>query len=46
MKEQLVCGWEMLPENLCLANAFLKNTCVRLGFIKSVIVKLAEMLRW
>lgn len=46
MKEQFVCGWEALPENICLANAFLKNISDRLGFIKSVIVKLAAMLRW
>lgn len=44
VKEQFVCGQETLPENICLANGFLKNTSDRLGFIKSVIVKLAEML--
>ena len=45
MKEWFVCGWEALPENICLAKAFLKNTTDRLGFIKSVILKLAEMQR-
>lgn len=45
MKEQFVCGWEALPENICLANTFLKNTSDRLGFIKSIFVKLAAMLR-
>lgn len=44
-KKQFVCGWEALPENICLANAFLKNTSDRLGFIKSIFVKLAAMLR-
>lgn len=44
-KKQFVCGWEALPENICLANAFLKNTSDRLGFIKSIFVKLAALLR-
>lgn len=46
MREQFVCEWEVLPENICLANAFLKNISDRRSFIKSFIVKLAAMLRW
>lgn len=45
MREQFVCEWEALPENICLANAFLKNISDRLSFIKSFIVKLAAVLR-
>lgn len=45
MKEKFACGWEALPENICLANAFLKNTSDKLSFVKSFVMKLAEMLR-
>lgn len=45
MKEKSVCGWEALPENICLANVFLKNTSDKLSFIKSFVMKLAEMMR-